>query len=182
MRDRYFVRVGGEFLVEERLRSLVRFLPLNLNAVPGRRGGFDGVEPGLDLIFCENVVIYFERPVLERLIRLLYNVLAPGGYLFLGYSESLYRIEHPFQDLSYNDTFFYRRPLSDEAAGEREARKPAPSAGRGAPDGPPAARPRPRTPAGPPPVPTGAPAPAAPENPAPSAPGPLPEAGDDWGR
>ena len=42
-----------------------------------------------DLIFCRNVMIYFDRPTKAALVRRFYDATAPGGYLFIGHSESL---------------------------------------------------------------------------------------------
>ncbi len=50
----------------------------------------------LDVIFCRNVMIYFDRPTQARLMEKIYRHLKPGGYLFIGHSESLQWIEHPF--------------------------------------------------------------------------------------
>jgi len=65
------------------LRAIVRCLPLNLNAesypLPG----------GFDLIFCRNVMIYFDAPTRARVVEQLLRHLAPGGYLFVGHAESL---------------------------------------------------------------------------------------------
>lgn len=71
------MRAGAE------LRARVRFQRLNLNAdrYP--------VEGGFDAIFCRNVLIYFDAQSKARVIERLVERLAPGGYLFLGHSESL---------------------------------------------------------------------------------------------
>lgn len=65
------------------LRSIVRCVNLNLNAesypLPG----------GFDLIFCRNVMIYFDAPTRARVVERLLRYLAPGGYLFVGHAESL---------------------------------------------------------------------------------------------
>jgi chemotaxis protein methyltransferase CheR len=65
------------------LRSIVRCVNLNLNAeaypLPG----------GFDLIFCRNVMIYFDAPTRARVVERLLRHLAPGGYLFVGHAESL---------------------------------------------------------------------------------------------
>lgn len=66
------------------LRSLVRFQRLNL-----MDDEFPIHEP-MALIFCRNVMIYFDRPTQRRLIEKFARYLVPGGYLFVGHSESLH--------------------------------------------------------------------------------------------
>ena len=51
----------------------------------------------LDLIFCRNVMIYFDKETIAKLIEKYYNVLGRGGYLFIGHSESLSGFKHPFK-------------------------------------------------------------------------------------
>lgn len=51
----------------------------------------------LDVIFCRNVMIYFDRPTQQQLVARLHRYLKPGGYLFIGHSESLQWVEHPFR-------------------------------------------------------------------------------------
>jgi chemotaxis protein methyltransferase CheR len=74
---------GGRFRVQERVKSHVKFLVHNLlrDDPPGGR---------FDLIFCRNVLIYFDRPTQTRLVDQKFApVLAPDGFLFIGNSESL---------------------------------------------------------------------------------------------
>lgn len=52
-----------------------------------------------DLIFCRNVMIYFDQPTKVGLVRRFYNSTVPGGYLFIGHSESLNKTECPYQYL-----------------------------------------------------------------------------------
>jgi chemotaxis protein methyltransferase CheR len=71
------------------LRSKVRFGRLNL---------IDATYPapkGLDVIFCRNVLIYFDRPTQEHVVRRLCSHLRPGGYLVLGHSESVSGADFP---------------------------------------------------------------------------------------
>ncbi|MGK5094500.1 CheR family methyltransferase [Deltaproteobacteria bacterium TL4] len=49
------------------------------------------------VIFCRNVMIYFDQPTIEKLVNRLYECTVPGGYLFVGHSESLSRINNPYE-------------------------------------------------------------------------------------
>jgi chemotaxis protein methyltransferase CheR len=53
-----------------------------------------------DAIFCRNVMIYFDRPTQETLVNKFHRYLKPGGYLFIGHSESLQWVRHPFKSLA----------------------------------------------------------------------------------
>jgi len=55
------------------------------------------IKTPLDVILCRNVMIYFEHPTVEALIAKFYRYLKPGGYLFIGHSESLHWMNHPFE-------------------------------------------------------------------------------------
>ena len=74
------------------LRDACVFRRLNLMDRPPFRGP-------LDFIFCRNVMIYFDRPTRESLVGRLLNVLAPGGYLFTGHSESLTGTSHALRQV-----------------------------------------------------------------------------------
>ena len=94
---KYFRRVETDternFEVVPLIRNLVAFRKLNLAEVPF------GLKPGLDMIFCRNVMIYFDLTLRARLIRHFHELLAPGGYLVIGHSENLLGIEHSFQSV-----------------------------------------------------------------------------------
>jgi chemotaxis protein methyltransferase CheR len=50
-----------------------------------------------DVIFCRNVMIYFDKPTQERLVNRYWSMLKPGGYFFSGHSESLAGMNHNFK-------------------------------------------------------------------------------------
>jgi chemotaxis protein methyltransferase CheR len=63
-----------------------------------------------DVIFCRNVIIYFDTHTTQQVLTQFHNALAPGGYLFLGYSESLFRLFEGFDLTEVAGAFLYRRP------------------------------------------------------------------------
>jgi len=94
LKRRYFQRGinkwSGFFKVKPELRKLVIFKRLNL---------MDRFPAGqtFQIIFCRNVMIYFDKPTQERIVNKFYHTLAKGGFFFIGHSESLTGIHHSFQ-------------------------------------------------------------------------------------
>ncbi len=76
---------SGLFKVKDTLRKKVNFKYFNLAVPVGNKRD----ETIYDIIFCRNVFIYFDQDTKANVIRMFYNSLTPGGYLFLGHSESL---------------------------------------------------------------------------------------------
>lgn len=76
--------------VKDEIRNLVTFLPLNLTEGWPMRGPFDA-------IFCRNVVIYFDRATQMTLFDRFADILAPGGFLFIGHSETLFGVSNRFE-------------------------------------------------------------------------------------
>lgn len=79
---RFFIAEGALWRVHPSIRARVAFRHLNLLQVPADIGSFD-------VIFCRNVMIYFDAPTRNRVIEALVRRLAPGGYLFFGSAETL---------------------------------------------------------------------------------------------
>ena len=59
-----------------------------------------GIKETFQIIFCRNVLIYFDKANQEKVIRQFLNYLEPGGYLFLGHSETIFGMDLPFQTVS----------------------------------------------------------------------------------
>jgi len=76
-------RWSGRYRVRPELRSLVKFARINLNESSWP------IEPGVDLIFCRNALIYFDREAQDGMLRRFADLLSSDGYLFLGHSENL---------------------------------------------------------------------------------------------
>ncbi len=112
---RHFLRGFGEregmYRIKPELRRHVGVLPINL---------FQPRYPlprGQDVIFCRNVMIYFDTESRQALVDRLFDQLAPGGFLFVGHSESLLDLRHGFRQVGPS---VYERPL------ESASREPAP--------------------------------------------------------
>ena len=87
LRSRYFYRERNApdhvFFVREELKRLISFSRLNLSAPPFPMKG------PMDVVFCRNVMIYFDNEVRTALLKEAYRLLRPGGYLFIGHAETL---------------------------------------------------------------------------------------------
>ena len=102
----HFTAVEGAYQVKPRLKKMVTFAQMNLaSAVYVGR---------MDLIFCMNVLIYFSEERRRNLVQRFYDSLEPGGYLFLGHSESISKMPVKFQAIVLNDCILYRKPTAEE--------------------------------------------------------------------
>lgn len=85
----------------EKTKSLVRISPKLRSLVTFKRINFMdddlGISEKMDIIFCRNVVIYFDKPTQQTLMRKFYKQLKPGGYLFIGHSETLSGLDVNFK-------------------------------------------------------------------------------------
>jgi len=68
----------------------------------------------MDLVFCMNVLIYFSEERRREVVQRFFDVLEPGGYLFLGHSESLSKMPVNFQAIVLGDCILYRKPTAEE--------------------------------------------------------------------
>jgi chemotaxis protein methyltransferase CheR len=91
-RQKYFTAAGEQLQVQPAVHNGIAFSRLNLSD-----DGRMTFMKGLDIIFCCNVLIYFDLVSKRRVIQHFYNNLLPHGYLFLGHSESLFGISDEFR-------------------------------------------------------------------------------------
>ena len=105
--DKYFVASEpGRWQILDDLRQSVRFTAVNIVERSETR------PHGLfDVIFCRNVLIYFDNSSRRVAAENLYENLAPGGYICLGHTESMSRISPIFEVCRFADAIVYRRPL-----------------------------------------------------------------------
>jgi chemotaxis protein methyltransferase CheR len=104
--EKYFVPTSTEsWKILDDLRESVRFTPVNI------------VEPAqtrphgrFDVIYCRNVLIYFDDASRRMAAENLYENLAPGGYICLGHTESMSRISPLFEVCRFTDAIVYQRP------------------------------------------------------------------------
>lgn len=82
LKQNWVIANGADVAMSDMVRGLVRFRQLNLLGKWPLNGMFD-------VIFCRNVMIYFDEPTKEKLLDRLCGQLAPGGYLYIGHSERL---------------------------------------------------------------------------------------------
>lgn len=110
----YFRKVGDHYVVKEELKRHVIFDFHNLKHENGLTG--------LDIIFCRNVMIYFDQAEQKKLIEKFYYSLAPGGYLFPGHAESLHGLSDKFRFLHHNKGTAYQKMDPPEADKEGNGR------------------------------------------------------------
>jgi chemotaxis protein methyltransferase CheR len=95
MKYKYLMRgtgsQNGKYRIVPELRKKITFTHMNL-----MNRNFNVCTP-MDMIFCRNVIIYFDKETNIRLMKRFYEHLAPGGYLFIGHSETLTGVNSQFR-------------------------------------------------------------------------------------
>lgn len=104
--ERYFDRVDDDtFIVKTALRERTQFLQVNLHEL----GGASDMVGPVDIVFCQNVLIYFDGGERERIVNQLAEHVAPGGVLILGAGELLRWNRPDFKRIAIDDTLAYRK-------------------------------------------------------------------------
>ena len=116
LKHKYFQKAeagsGNRYRVVPQLQSMVSFAKLNLMEEWPMRGLFD-------VIFCRNVMIYFDKPTQENLVKRFWSHLREGGYLLVGHSESLTFLAH---DYRYLKPAVYQKIKSPATSHKKPAR------------------------------------------------------------
>ncbi len=116
LRKKYFKTYDEKRLqATDQLKSIIRFDRINLS---------DDCKmtflKGLDLIFCCNVLIYFDLNSKRKVTQHFYSNLLPGGYLFLGHAESLYQVDDNFRLMHFPGAIGYWKPSGTTAMGGKK--------------------------------------------------------------
>jgi len=101
---KYFRSNGWTHELDMSVKSLVRFMNINLIDAGKMR-----TVQGMDLVFCRNVLIYFDDKAKQKVVSLLYDSLRPGGFLIIGSAESLHSVTRAFKPVVFDKVVAYQR-------------------------------------------------------------------------
>jgi chemotaxis protein methyltransferase CheR len=102
--DKYFIVDDGKYTIKDEVKQLVRFEHLNLYDEKRMKAMLN-----YDVIFCANVLIYFDTNSKIQVVSRLYDSLNRGGFLFVGYAESLHGISKAFKLINFPKTVVYKK-------------------------------------------------------------------------
>ncbi|MCX5807252.1 MAG: protein-glutamate O-methyltransferase CheR [Proteobacteria bacterium] len=104
IRKKYFIEEKGSHILKDSVKKNVRFDYMNLvDADSYRKYRY------MDVIFCRNVLIYFDEKVKKKVIDSMYESLKPGGFLTIGHAESLHNLSRAFKPLMFPGSIAYQR-------------------------------------------------------------------------
>jgi chemotaxis protein methyltransferase WspC len=119
-RDRYFRPAGNEYALADWVRGLVTFQQTNLLSPGGACR-----QEEYDVIFCRNLLIYFDRPTQMQAMNMLARMLAPGGLLFVGPAEAFLASRSGFTSADQSMSFAFRKAGNHHLWREPLIAKPA---------------------------------------------------------
>lgn len=100
---KYFERKADGYQIKDDIKKLVRFDYHNLKNDSGQRN--------LDIVFCRNVLIYFDEAAQKATVERFYEAMAPKSFLFIGHSESLFGMNTKFEFVKTDWACFYRKSI-----------------------------------------------------------------------
>jgi len=98
---KYFDKVGKGYKIHPDIQAKIKFDYHNLKNDSGQRG--------IDVVFCRNVIIYFDEAAQTAVINRFWNAMAPKSFLFIGHSESLFGMSTKFEFLKTQWATLYRK-------------------------------------------------------------------------
>lgn len=101
---KYFANTNQQYALAACVKSMVKFMKINLIDDRDVRA-----VRGTDVIFCRNVLIYFDDKAKQKAVSLMYDALRPNGYLFIGTSESLHNVTRAFRPVVINKVIIYQK-------------------------------------------------------------------------
>ena len=108
---KYFKKDGADrFIISRDLVNAVEFSQINLTDTGDMRRMRD-----IDLVFCRNVLIYFDDVSRQLATESIYDAMRPGAFLCLGHSESMNRVSSLFRVKRFPDALVYQKPLKGES-------------------------------------------------------------------
>lgn len=110
-RDAHFRPHGSDFAVRDEVRRMIDFRRVNLISATWAPGTFD-------VVWCRNVLIYFDLPTKRRILKQLCEALTPGGFLILGATENLYGLAEGLESVHVAGAIVYRTSARPASAGE----------------------------------------------------------------
>jgi chemotaxis protein methyltransferase CheR len=113
--EKYFKKSGRSHYLSEEIKRMVKFQYHNL----GHDSFSALVSQPLDILFCRNVLIYFDFSKMQQIIDQFADVLSPWGFLFLGHAETLWNVSNRFHPVEFPKTFIYQKASEMHAASSR---------------------------------------------------------------
>jgi len=103
---KYFERNGNDYQICDELREAVEFTRVNLSERTDTRAYRD-----FDIVFCRNLLIYFDDVSRKTAAETFYDAMKPGGYICLGHSESMSRVSSLYKVRKFPEAIVYQKPL-----------------------------------------------------------------------
>jgi chemotaxis protein methyltransferase CheR len=101
--NKYFEKKQNGYKIKEEIQSMIKFDYHNLK--------YDSGLKNIDILFCRNVIIYFDETAQQAVINRFWNIMGPHSFLFLGHSESLFGMKTQFEFQKTEWSVIYRKSL-----------------------------------------------------------------------
>ena len=99
--QRFTNQVKDGYVMKDEIKKLITFDYHNLKNTP--------VYKNFDVVFCRNVIIYFDAAAQEHVVNTIYNAMNPDSYFFIGHSESLFGMKTKFEFMKIGETCLYKK-------------------------------------------------------------------------